>query len=70
VAILLGGLTGGLIGYAFVELQCEEGCATAAAAGAWVTSVAAAFGTAILAVLVLRAMGEWRQLGDRDRGNR
>ncbi len=66
VAILLGGLAGGLIGYAFVELQCDDGCATAAAAGAWITAVVAALGTAILAVLGLRAMGEWRQLGDRE----
>jgi uncharacterized membrane protein YbjE (DUF340 family) len=66
VAILLGGLAGGLIGYAFVDLQCEHGCATAAAVGAWVSAVGAAVGTAVVAVLGLRAMGEWRQLGDRD----
>jgi hypothetical protein len=66
VGILLGGLAGGLIGYAFVDLQCEDGCAIWAAVGAWITAVAAAAGTAVIAVLTLRAMGEWRQLGDRD----
>jgi hypothetical protein len=66
LAILLGGLAGGLIGYAFVDLQCDDGCATAAATGAWITAVGAAAGTAVIAVLTLRAMGEWRQLGDRD----
>ncbi|HWC68282.1 MAG TPA: hypothetical protein VG478_09475 [Acidimicrobiales bacterium] len=66
VGILLGGLAGGLIGYAFVDLQCEDGCATWAAVGAWITAVSAAAGTAVIAVLTLRAMGEWRQLGDRD----
>jgi hypothetical protein len=64
-AILLGGLAGGLIGYAFVDLQCEDGCATAAAVGAWVAAVLGAAGTAVIAVLGLRAMGEWRLLGDR-----
>jgi hypothetical protein len=65
VAILLGGLAGGLIGWAFVELQCTGDCAVPAALGALVGSVSAALGTAVIAVLVLRAMGEWRQLGDR-----
>jgi hypothetical protein len=66
VAIILGGLAGGLIGYAFVDLQCDDGCAIAAAIGAWITAVGTAAGTAVIAVLALRAVGEWRQLGDRD----
>ena len=65
VAILLAGLAGGLIGWAFVHLQCTGDCNLGAAVGALVGSVATALGTAVIAVLVLRAMGEWRQLGDR-----
>jgi hypothetical protein len=63
-AILVGGLAGGLIGYGFVDLQCSGDCTTAAAIGAAVGAVIAAAGTAVVAVLVLRAMGEWRQLQD------
>jgi hypothetical protein len=64
VAILLGGLAGGLVGYAFVDLQCTGGCAVAASVGAFVGAVGCALGTAVVSVLALRAMGEWRQLGD------
>ena len=59
-AILLGGVAGGLIGYGFVDLQCTGDCATAGAIGAAIGAVFAATGTAVVAVLVLRAMGEWR----------
>lgn len=60
IAILIGGLAGGLIGYGFVDLQSDR---TAwAAVGGLVGAVAAAAGTAVIAVLVLRAMGEWRQI--------
>lgn len=60
ISILVGGLAGGLIGYGFVDVQ--GGSSTESAIGALVGSVAAAAGTAVIAVLVLRAMGEWRQL--------
>lgn len=62
-SILLAGLAGGLIGWAFVDLQTDGG-ALAPAIGATVGALAAAAGTAVIAVLVLRAMGEWRQLQD------
>lgn len=64
-AILLGGLAGALIGYGFVDIQCSGSCATPDAIGALTGAVLAALGTAVVAVLALRAMGEWRQLGDR-----
>jgi hypothetical protein len=65
VAILVGGLAGALIGYGFVDLQCTGSCATPDAIGALAGAVLAAAGTAVVAVLALRAMGEWRQVGDR-----
>ncbi len=68
VAILVAGLCGGLIGFAFTDLQCEGACATPTAIGALVGAVVAAAGVAVVAVLTLRAMGEWqtiRQLDDR-----
>lgn len=61
-SILVGGLAGGLIGWAFVNLQTDS--AVAAAIGAFVGAVAAAAGVAVVAVLVLRALGEWRHLDE------
>jgi hypothetical protein len=67
VSIIVAGIAGGLIGWSFVELSWTDVSATWAAVGAAVGAVLAAAGTAVIAVLVLRAMGEWRQL-DADRG--
>jgi hypothetical protein len=66
VAILLGGLAGALIGYALVDLQCEGDCAVAKGLGLLVGAVVCAGGMAIVAVLALRAMGEWREIADRE----
>lgn len=63
LAILVAGLCGGLIGYAIVDLQCTSGCGgTSAGLGALVGAVLAAGGVAVVAVLVLRAMAEWRTI--------
>ena len=59
-AVVLAGAAGGLIGYSLVHLQCHGRCATPLGMGALVGSVAAAGGVALIAALVLRAMGEWR----------
>jgi hypothetical protein len=89
LAILLGGLCGGLIGYAVTDLQCgtpevvvplddagqpvpgaqvperdeddEAGCRTLASIGGLVGAALGAGGVAIVSVLVLRAMAEWRR---------
>lgn len=89
IAILLGGLCGGLIGYAVTDLQCgtpevaveldadgqpvdgaavperdpddAAGCRTVAAVGGLVGAAIGAGGVAIVSVLVLRAMAEWRR---------
>ncbi len=60
VAILLGGLCGGLIGYGFTDLQCVDGCATLAGGAGLLGAVTGALGVGVVAVLALRAMGEWR----------
>jgi len=65
-AILLGGLFGGLIGYGFTDLQCDGGCATRAGGVGIVGAVIGAVGVGIVAVLALRAMGEWRTIQHRD----
>lgn len=69
-AILVAGACGGLIGYAFVQTQCEDDCTTAAGATALVTAIVFAVGVGIVAVLAMRAMAEWRVIqhrSDRDR---
>ena len=65
ISICLGGLAGGLIGYALADVQCTGSCAVAHGLGILIGSVVSAGGTAIVAVLVLRALGEWRELADR-----
>ena len=61
-AILVAGACGALIGYGIAGAQCDGDCAAASGVGALVGAVAAAGGVAIVAVLALRAMGEWRAM--------
>ena len=65
VSICLGGAFGGLIGFALVDIQCTGDCATPEGLGILIGATLAAGGTAIVAVLVLRALGEWREISDR-----
>ncbi len=64
VAILVGGLAGGLIGFALVDVQCTGDCGLPLSLGITLGSVVSAGGTAIVAVLGLRALGEWREISD------
>jgi hypothetical protein len=61
-AILVAGACGGLIGYAVVHVQCDGDCSLPDGLGAFVGAVIAAAGVAVVATLVLRAMGEWRTI--------
>ena len=65
VAILVAGLAGGLIGFALVDLQCEGDCGVPLGLGLLAGAVSAAVGMAVVAVLVMRAIGEWREIEDR-----
>jgi hypothetical protein len=60
VAILVAGLCGGMIGYAVARLQCTGSCSVQKGLGALFGALTAAGGVAVVSVLVLRAMGEWR----------
>lgn len=68
VAILVAGLCGGVIGYAFVDLQCSGDCTVQTGIGALVGAVVGAGGVAVVVTLALRAMGEWRTIQHTDRG--
>jgi hypothetical protein len=71
-AILIAGVCGGLIGYSAVKVGCQgprtsaspavKSCSTPEGVGGLAGAVIAATGVAVIAVLVLRAMGEWRTI--------
>lgn len=65
VSILLGGLAGGLIGYSLVRVQCSGECGAGRGVGALIGAVAAGIGMSVVAVLVLRAVGEWKDFEDK-----
>jgi len=58
--IVVAGICGLLIGVALVRIQCAGNCSTPTGIGALTGAVLSAGGVAVVAVLVLRAMGEWR----------
>jgi hypothetical protein len=62
VTILVGGACGGLIGFALVDLQCQGSCSNSRGIGAFVGAACGALGVAVVAVLALRAMGEWKTI--------
>jgi hypothetical protein len=64
VSVLLGGLAGALIGYTLVDIQYDGTSTTPLGLGLLIGSIISAGGTAIIAVLVLRATGDWRDLSD------
>ena len=61
-AVFVAGILGALIGHSFMKLQCRNGCGAGPAIGAIVGAVFFAGGAAVVAVLSLRAMGEWRRV--------
>jgi hypothetical protein len=72
-SIIVAGACGGLIGWAVADLQCHGDCAAVAGVAALVGALFGAGGVAVVAVLVLRAMGEWRTIqhtGDPTAGRR
>lgn len=61
-SILVSGLFGGMIGWAFVRLQIDGDPSVPQAIGALVGSALGAIGVAVVATLVMRAMNEWRTI--------
>lgn len=64
-AIIFAGLCGALIGWSIVDLQCAGSCGLAEGVATVVGGAGAAGGVAVIAVLTLRAMGEWNAVTDR-----
>lgn len=67
VGICVAGLAGASIGYSMVGVQCSGSCAVPNGIGMLIGSLTGAAGMSVVAVLVLRALGEWRELSDRER---
>lgn len=64
-AIVVAGLCGGLIGWAVADMQIGGDNTLWAGLAGLVGAAAAAGGVAIVSILVLRAMGEWRTIQHR-----
>ena len=65
-AIVVGGVCGGLIGYGVTDVQCQGDCTGAAGGFGILGAVIGAVGVGVVAVLALRAMGEWRTIQQRE----
>lgn len=61
-AIVLAGLAGGVIGYSLVRIQSSGDNGLPLGIGVLVGSSLCAAGMAVVATLVMRAIGEWREL--------
>ena len=57
--IVIAGICGGLAGYAFGDLQCEQGCPLEASLWGAGGALLAAIGVGVVATLTLRATTEW-----------
>lgn len=69
-AIIIAGGCGGLIGWSIIDLQCTGDCSSTAALVGIGSAIACAVGVAVVAVLSLRAMAEWKAIEQRDRARR
>ena len=58
--VVFAGIFGGVIAYGLVDVGCDGRCEGSKLLAVVIGSVLAAGGVGIVAVLVLRAMGEWR----------
>ncbi len=61
LSVVVAGIFGGIIGYGLVDVGCTGSCNTPKLAGTLGGAMIAAGGVGIVAVLVLRAMAEWKR---------
>jgi hypothetical protein len=65
ISIIIAGIAGALIGFTLVDLQCQGNCDVPNSIGLILGAATGALGMGVVAVLVLRATGEWKELEDR-----
>jgi hypothetical protein len=68
-SIIAAGVAGALIGYSLVRIQCDGDCGLPLGIGILVGAISAAGGMSVVAVLVLRAIGEWREIQRREQAS-
>jgi hypothetical protein len=66
VGILVSGIAGAAMGYLIVDVQCSGSCAVPNGIGMLTGALIGALGMSVVAVLALRAIGEWRELADKE----
>ena len=64
ISIIIAGIAGALIGFTLVDLQCQGNCDVPNSIGLILGAATGALGMGVVAVLVLRATGEWKELED------
>ena len=64
VGVLIAGAAGAAIGFSLVDLQCAGECSVGTGIGLLLGAITGAIGMSVVSVLVLRAVGEWRELAD------
>ena len=69
-SILIGGLCGGLIGFAFTDLQCSGDCGQLSLTGGIIGAFVGAGGVGIVSILVLRATNEWKEKAQQKKGQK
>lgn len=62
ISIIVAGVAGALIGFTLIDLQCSGDCDVPNSIGLVIGAAIGAIGMGIVAVLVLRAVGEWKEL--------
>ena len=62
VSIIVAGVACALIGFTLVDLQCQGECDVPNSIGLILGAATGALGMGVVAVLVLRATGEWKEL--------
>ena len=58
-SVIIAGVCGGIIGFSVMDIGCRGECHIAASFTSLAAASAAAVGTAVVAVLVLRSSAEW-----------
>ena len=67
LAVVVAGLSGAAIGFGLVDIGCTGNCGTVSGLGALIGALVCAGGVAVVAVLLLRSMAEWKAGGIRRR---
>jgi len=60
-SVVVAGVFGGIIGFGLADIGCTGNCDGARVAGTVIGAIVGAVGVGIVAILVLRAMAEWRR---------